>query len=114
MLGIIIGVGAVIVVVAIGQGGEAMLKSHFAGEENMLELLYYEPSDEEMEANPNAFLESAFTEEDIRIIEDIPEIQHVIKSSTDNSQVRYHEEDTNGNITGVSEEYMDINQLETV
>lgn len=31
MLGIIIGVGSIITVVAIGQGGEAMLKSKFAG-----------------------------------------------------------------------------------
>ena len=31
MLGIIIGVGSIITVVAIGQGGEAMLKSQFVG-----------------------------------------------------------------------------------
>lgn len=112
MLGIIIGVGSVIAVVAIGQGGEAMLKSQFSGEENTTEL-YYDPSDEEMESNPSVMQEHTFTEEDIRVIEDIPEIQRVIRSSTENSKVRYHEEDTDGDVTGVSEEYMDANQLET-
>lgn len=112
MLGIIIGVGSVIAVVAIGQGGEAMLKSQFAGEENTTEL-YYEPSDEELQSNPDAFLESAFTEEDIQTIEDIPEIQRVVTSSAESGQVRYREEDTEGYITGISEEYMDVNQLKT-
>ena len=40
MLGIIIGVGAVIIVVAIGQGGEAMLKSQIIGSGNTIELFY--------------------------------------------------------------------------
>lgn len=111
MLGIIIGVGSVIAVVAIGQGGEAMLKSQFAGEGNTTEL-YYEPSDEEMESNPNALFEAAFTEEDIRTIEGIPEIQRVVTSSAEGGQVRYREEDTEGYITGINEEYMDVNNLE--
>ncbi|MDC7285963.1 ABC transporter permease, partial [Bifidobacterium thermophilum] len=34
MIGIIIGVGSVIIVVAIGQGGEAMLKSQLTGPGN--------------------------------------------------------------------------------
>ena len=47
MLGIIIGVGAVIIVVAIGQGGEAMLKSEIIGSGNTIELMY-QPSEEEI------------------------------------------------------------------
>jgi putative ABC transport system permease protein len=110
MLGIIIGVGSVIAVVAIGQGGEAMLKSQFVGEENTTEL-YYEPSDEEMQANPNALWEAAFTDEDIRVIQDIPEVQRVVTSSSEGAQVRYREEDTDGYVTGISEAYMEVNQL---
>ncbi len=47
MLGIIIGVGSVIIVVAIGQGGEAMLKSEIVGTGNTIEVMYA-PSDEEL------------------------------------------------------------------
>ena len=54
MLGIIIGVGAVIIVVAIGQGGEAMLKTQITGPGNTIEL-FYQPSDEEIRSNPNIF-----------------------------------------------------------
>jgi putative ABC transport system permease protein len=113
MVGIIIGVGSVISVVAIGQGGEAMLKSQFSGEENTREL-YYEPSEEEIESNPNAIFDSAFSEEDIRMIENIPEVQHVIRASTESSPVYYREGETKGNVKGISEEYIDVNQLEVV
>ncbi|MFV1458021.1 ABC transporter permease, partial [Bacillus mycoides] len=41
MLGIIIGVGSIITVVAIGQGGEAMLKSQFAGSGNQTVSINY-------------------------------------------------------------------------
>ena len=41
MLGIIIGVGSIITVVAIGQGGEAMLKSKIAGSGNQTVQIHY-------------------------------------------------------------------------
>src|SRR3954449_4195189 len=66
MLGIIIGVGAVIIVVAIGQDGEAMLKSQIIGSGNTIEL-FYQPSEEEIRSNPNIFNDAAFTQEDIQI-----------------------------------------------
>lgn len=111
MIGIIIGVGSVISVVAIGQGGEAMLKSQLSGDVNMREI-FYEPSEEEMESNPNAFFESAFSEEDIRTIKSIPGVQSVITSSTKNSSVRYYQQESNENIKGISAEYINSNQLE--
>ncbi|GAQ19919.1 macrolide ABC transporter permease [Oceanobacillus picturae] len=110
MIGIVIGVSSVIAVVAIGQGGEAMLKAQFSGEENIREI-YYEPSEEEIESNPEALSKSTFSEEDIRTIENISEVQRVIKSSTKNSHLRYYEAETNGNIRGISEGYIEVNQL---
>src|SRR5690625_2334300 len=88
MLGIIIGVGSVIAVVAIGQGGEAVLKSMFSGESNTIEL-FYMPSDEEIEANPAILYEDAFTQEDIDMIEEIPEVEKVVSSSSESTNVRY-------------------------
>src|SRR5699024_2404086 len=111
MLGIIIGVGSVIAIVAIGQGGEEMLKSQFSGEQNTIEL-HYEPSDEELDEDPNAFFEAAITEDDIRAIEDIPEIKHVMQSSTESSTVRHYEEETDGTIIGISKEYIHLKDLQ--
>ena len=111
MLGIIIGVGSVIAVVAIGQGGEAVLKSQFTGESNTIEL-YYMPSDEERESNSSALFEDAFTQEDIKAIETIPEIEKVVATSTELTTVRYHQETTDGMIMGINQAYLDVHGLD--
>lgn len=110
MLGIIIGVGSVIAIVAIGQSGEAMLKSQFIGEENTIEL-FYMPSDEEIQANPNIWMEDPFTQEDINIIEDIPEVENVVATSSDSTSIRYREENTDGFVTGINQAYLDVHGL---
>lgn len=111
MLGIIIGVGSVIAVVAIGQGGEAVLKSMFSGESNTVEL-YYMPSDEEIEANPSLLYEDAFTQADIDVIESIPEVEKVVATSTESTSVRYQQEATESMVTGVNQAYLDVQGLE--
>lgn len=110
MLGIIIGVGSVIAVVAIGQGGEAVLKSQFTGESNTI-ALYYMPSDEEMEANASSLYEDAFTQEDITLIETIPEIEKVVATSTESASVRYQQESTDGMVMGINQAYLDVQGL---
>ncbi|MBO1002832.1 ABC transporter permease [Pseudogracilibacillus auburnensis] len=111
MLGIIIGVGSVIAVVAIGQGGEAVLKSQFTGESNTISL-YYMPSDEELQANASSVYEDAFTQEDIKLIETIPEVEKVVATSTESAPVRYREENTDGTIMGINQAYLDVQGLE--
>lgn len=111
MLGIIIGVGSVIAVVAIGQGGEAVLKSQFTGESNSVEL-FYMPSDEEIERDPNILFDDAFTQEDISLIESIPEVEKVVATSTASSPVRYLQENTDGMIMGMNQAYLDVHGLE--
>lgn len=111
MLGIIIGVGSVIAVVAIGQGGEAVLKSMFSGESNTVELMYM-PSDEEVEADPSILYEDAFTQEDINMIEDIPEIEKVVSSSSESTHLRYQEEETESSVMGINQAYIDVHDLE--
>ncbi|MEI3613368.1 ABC transporter permease [Pseudogracilibacillus sp. SO30301A] len=111
MLGIIIGVGSVIAVVAIGQGGEAVLKSQFAGESNTIGL-FYMPSDAEIESNSSALFEDAFTQEDIQAIEAIPEVEKVVATSTETSTVRYQQETTDGMIMGINQAYLDVQGLE--
>ncbi|WP_024121243.1 sporulation-delaying-protein transporter subunit SkiZ [Bacillus halotolerans] len=111
MLGIIIGVGSVIVVVAVGQGGEQMLKQSISGPGNTVEL-YYMPSDEELASNPNAVTESTFTENDISGLKDIEGIKQVVASTSDSMKARYHEEETDVTINGINDGYMNVNSLE--
>ena len=110
MLGIIIGVGAVIIVVAIGQGGEAMLKTQITGSGNTMEM-FYQPSDEEMRANPNIFLEAPFKQEDIRALEQIPEVKRVVASSTKMSAAKFKEKSVDISSTGINKAYLQINEL---
>jgi len=110
MLGIIIGVGAVIIVVAIGQGGEAMLKSQIIGSGNTIEL-FYQPSEEEMQANPNIFNDAAFTQEDISALEQILEIKQVVASSSEFTSIHFQEKTVDSSITGINEAYLHLNEL---
>jgi putative ABC transport system permease protein len=110
MLGIIIGVGSVIVVVAIGQGGEEMLKSQLTGPGNTIEVVY-QPSEEEIQSNPNIFLEPPFTQEDIRLLQSIPEVEQVVTASSEFGNVRFREETLEASITGVNEAYFNLNEL---
>src|SRR6478736_6045238 len=65
MLGIIIGVAAVIIVVAIGQGGEQMIKSEITGASNTVDV-YYQPPEDEMQADDLSMTgEPIFTEDAI-------------------------------------------------
>ncbi len=110
MLGIIIGVGSVIIVVAIGQGGEAMLKSEIVGSGNTIELMY-QPSDEEVMSNPNAYYKTVFSQEDIRMLEGIPGVKSVVASSSEYSTIRYREDTADSSITGINNAYLDVNEL---
>ncbi|HET7580102.1 MAG TPA: ABC transporter permease [Bacillales bacterium] len=114
MLGIVIGVGAVITVVAIGQGGQAALQSQIAGGgNNTLKVLYRVKDKEQMVINgPTRRPDHLFTQEDVYYLEEIPEIQQVITSNSSFGQVRFHGEATNALIEGMSGGYYDLNPLD--
>ncbi len=90
MISIIIGVGSVITVVAVGQAGESALKSQFTGGSNTIKLVYM-PTEEEVEQNNNISYEDAFTSDDIALIKDIPEVEKVIATSSKSTNIRYRE-----------------------
>ncbi|WP_078556741.1 ABC transporter permease [Bacillus alkalicellulosilyticus] len=111
MLGVIIGVAAVIIVVAIGQGGEVMLKEQIAGDNHSLEVFYI-PSEEEIAADPNIGFGS-FTQSDIRALESIEEIKHIIPSSSQYSSVHFQTESVDGAVFGITDNsYLTINNLQ--
>ncbi|MRX71620.1 FtsX-like permease family protein [Bacillus lacus] len=111
MLGIIIGVGAVIVVVAIGQGGEQMLKSQIVGPGNTIEV-YYEPSEEEMRSDPNAFTAARFTQADINMLQDIPEVKQVVASVMEPLTMRVEAETFDTTALGINQAYLEVNSLD--
>ncbi|WP_026671875.1 ABC transporter permease [Alkalihalobacterium bogoriense] len=110
MLGVIIGVAAVIIVVAIGQGGEAMLTAELAGEDNTIEV-FYVPTDDDM-MDPNFSYSSVFTLEDIKNLQEIPEVKNVVTSSYEFSPVRYRTESFDARVTGVNEGYLQVYSFE--
>lgn len=110
MLGIIIGVGAVIVVVAIGQGGEQLLKSQIIGSGNTIEV-YYQPSEEELKADPNAYMRDPFTEQDIEALKKIDEVKNVVASSSSMYETRFKEETIDATVFGINEAYPIVNEF---
>lgn len=111
MLGIIIGVGSVIAVVAIGQGGEQMLKESISGPNNTIDMTYT-PSDEELNANPNALFEASFTEEDIQSIKTMSGVKQVASSTAQGMQLRFQDTTVDATVTGINEGYTNVHSLE--
>ena len=110
MLGIIIGVGSIITVVAIGQGGEAALKSQFVGSGNGVISIHYkadmnDPSGMESIGQPK------LTEEDIFEIKKIPEIAHVIKTNSNMETLDVNDKKEMVNIKGLDDEYFAVNKV---
>ncbi len=113
MLGIIIGVGSIITVVAIGQGGEVALKSQFAGSGNNTLEINFTPDQEE----PSALLENqtaTFSQENLLQLEKIPEIAHVITTNNSMETINIGEKNISAQINGITEDYFAVNRLSIV
>ncbi|MCU5298382.1 ABC transporter permease [Bacillus paranthracis] len=110
MLGIIIGVGSIITVVAIGQGGEAALKSQFVGSGNQTVPIHYSPDindpfSMDMSETPK------ITEEDIFEIKKIPEIAHIVTTNSSMESLDIEDKKEMVNITGLDSEYFSVNKV---
>ncbi|MCY7619544.1 ABC transporter permease [Bacillus pumilus] len=111
MLGIIIGVGSVIAVVAIGQGGEQMLKGSISGPNNTIDMTYT-PSDEELNANPNALFDATFTKEDIKSIKTINGVNQVASLTAQGMQLRFQDTTVDATVNGINEGYTNVHSLQ--
>lgn len=110
MLGIIIGVGSIITVVAIGQGGEAALKSQFAGAGNNTIQINFIPDSEDPFAMP--FDQAAtFTQENILQLKQIPEIANVIATNSTMETLPVNEKNIGTQIYGVTKDYFAVNSV---
>ncbi|MFD3446597.1 ABC transporter permease [Microbacteriaceae bacterium 4G12] len=113
MLGIIIGVGSIITVVAIGQGGEAMLKSQFAGGGNNTFQISFKPDTTDPFANPFG-QEPTFTQEDLMLLKDIPGVAHVITTNTSMEPIAANDKNIMTQVSGITEDYFAINKVNVV
>src|SRR5699024_7582770 len=80
-------------------------------ESNTIDL-FYDPSDEEIEQDSNILFDDAFTSDDISLIEDIPEVDKVVATSTESSSIRHMEEDSDAMVSGVNQAYLDVQGLD--
>lgn len=113
MLGIIIGVGSIITVVAIGQGGEAALKSQFAGEGNNTIEIVFTPDTEDPYAMMY-FEGPTFSQEHLLELKSVPEIAHVITTNNTFETISIKEKIKEAQVLGITNEYFAVNSLKIV
>ncbi|PFE00007.1 macrolide ABC transporter permease [Bacillus cereus] len=113
MLGIIIGVGSIITVVAIGQGGEAMLKSQIAGSGNNVMPIHF-AADINDPYGMGASEIPKITEEDIFEVKKLPEISHVITTNNTMEPLEINDKKEMVNVIGLDSEYFEVNKTKVV
>ncbi|MCS1352471.1 ABC transporter permease [Mechercharimyces sp. CAU 1602] len=100
MLGIVIGVSSVIVIVAIGQGGEEQLTESFAGYGNSLTI---QPTQEVYIENNGTTPLGFFTKSDLRQLGEIKGVERVLTFSSAVVGVSYQSEKVPGtNVYGIN------------
>ncbi|OIK09975.1 ABC transporter permease [Bacillus sp. MUM 13] len=113
MLGIIIGVGSIITIVAIGQGGSMLLKSQFAGSGNNTLEIDFQPDENNLPTtSPTDSL--TFTQEDLFQLKHIPDISHVIPTNTSLEPLSNNEKRVSTNIKGITKDYLYVNSIRMV
>lgn len=113
MLGIIIGVGSIITVVAIGQGGEAALKSQFAGSGNNTIQINFTPDNED----PFAMAidkPPTFTQENLLQLRKIPDISHVITTNSSTEAIESGDKNSQTQIYGITADYFAVIKITIV
>ena len=89
MVGIVIGVAAVIIIVAIGQGGEAELTSTLTGDGNNV---YIQPSTKLLMENNGVIPPDFITEQDLQGLGQIKGVENVITLSYETRSLSFREE----------------------
>ncbi|MBF7150681.1 MULTISPECIES: ABC transporter permease [Bacillus] len=112
MLGIIIGVGSIITVVAIGKGGEAMLKSQFtASGNNTIPITYKEDINELLTTGSMNDKKPSVSEEDLFELKKIKEIKNVIIQNSSTETLIGDDKKVVTNINGITKEYFNMTKI---
>ena len=114
MLGIIIGVAAVIIIVAIGEGAKSQIADDmFNTDENAIELYYDMPIPED--GSEFIWVEPpTVTDADLAILQDLPGVKSVLGTNQSWGTLAYNEEQSEVEITGVDEIYFSIKDIQMI
>lgn len=115
MLGVIIGVAAVVIIVAIGQGAKTkMTEELFSTEKNAVDI-FYEPMPVEGEEDSEMFwMEPELTAEDVDILSDVPGVDSVIATNQGWGPMVYNDVQGEMEITGVGPEFFTAKEIRLV
>ncbi|WP_071394788.1 ABC transporter permease [Bacillus tuaregi] len=115
MLGVIIGVAAVIIIVAIGQGAKTkMTEELFSTEKNAVDL-YYEPMPVEGDDEADMYwVEPELTSEDVVILSQVPGVKSVIATNQGWGPMVYDDQQGEMEITGVGPEFFTARDIQLV
>lgn len=104
MLGIIIGVCAVIIIVAIGTGAKDQLTDEFFGMDKNVVELYYEPYPTE-DGSEMMWIEPELTAEDLAALQEIPDVRVAMGTNNGWGTLVHNEKQMEMNIMGVGRDY---------
>ncbi|MEH7226718.1 ABC transporter permease [Bacillus sp. JJ1566] len=115
MLGIIIGVAAVIIIVAIGQGAKTkMTEDLFSLEKNAVDI-WYQPMPKEGEEESEMFwMEPELTSEDVQTLAQVPGVKAVIATNQGWGPLTYNDKQGEMEITGVGPEFFTARDIQIV
>ncbi len=115
MLGVIIGVAAVIIIVAIGQGAKTkMTEELFSTEQNAVDIFYqYMPAEGEEESDLY-WVEPELTSEDIAVLSLVPGVKAVIATNQGWGPMVYNDQQGDMEITGVGPEFFSAKDIQIV
>ncbi|MEH7253713.1 ABC transporter permease [Neobacillus niacini] len=113
MLGIIIGVAAVIIIVAIGQGTKKQMTDElFATDKNAIQI-YYEYMPPEGEEGM-FWQEPELTTDDVQVLAEVPGIKAVLATNQGWGMMRHDEVQGDMQITGVGAEFFPARDIQVV
>ena len=115
MLGVIIGVAAVIIIVAIGQGAKTkMTEELFSTDKNAVDI-FYQPMPAEGEDESEMFwTEPEITSEDIELLSEVPGVEAVIATNQGWGPMVYDDQQGDMEITGVGPEFFSARKIQVV
>ncbi|MCJ7841047.1 ABC transporter permease [Lederbergia sp. NSJ-179] len=107
MLGIIIGVAAVITIVGLGQGVQKQMEAElFATDKNAIQLNYVEDlTEEEMMSSDYVYEYPELTANDVETLAAVPGVKSVVATNMGWGQLVHNDQQGELNITGIGSEY---------
>ncbi|WP_394236035.1 ABC transporter permease [Niallia oryzisoli] len=115
MLGVIIGVAAVIIIVAIGQGAKTkMTEELFSTDKNAVDIFYQPMPAEGEDESEMLWTEPEITSEDIELLSGVPGVEAVIATNQGWGPMVYDDQKGDMEITGVGPEFFSARKIQVV